>query len=468
MSENIRNAGVVYGTRGEIFDSNEGESVEEFVKQTFGIENVFENKLVMGRCICNGKKDLETDVLLPNSTEAENFMFSKESTKPHVVLIYDKPELNKESDDSKMESDVLVSAKQWEELVASVRKLQLSMETQHTAAAAAPAAAPVPVLGTKVEKLTGPAHEDVTCDACYPLDNNPSISVKSIVGPRFKCLDCIDFDLCSSCEAKGTEIGSHRRHHNMAKINTPLKKGARYDMAGLSSMALNDREIIVDIPEHERDIFQMFSSVEAVREVIRGYRAFCTHKSKASAADSKPRTKSESTSLEITVTRRDNLLTLDMFNNDRRTLPGGCTLAATVFASSSDNSKFVIECYLGPHELRPGNKKIFHKQIPGSFQGSRTTVEISKGGILFYSGSSSWLLDNCIKLRTAAALLSSSPSSSSSTPENGVDYKSLSLPSKEDEGVISSSMTNDEYSLCSESSNESNWGDYDFLSEDDI
>ena len=35
----------------------------------------------------------------------------------------------------------------------------------------------------------------VTCDIC---------KTKPIVGTRYKCCICDDFDLCSSCEAKGT------------------------------------------------------------------------------------------------------------------------------------------------------------------------------------------------------------------------------------------------------------------------
>ncbi|GAV52254.1 hypothetical protein ZYGR_0AG02450 [Zygosaccharomyces rouxii] len=468
MSEIARNAGVVYGARGEIFDAKRGQSIEEFIKQTFGIDDVFKKKLVMGRCICHGKKDLETDILLSNQQDTEGFMFSKESTKPHIVLIYDKPGVETETL-PEPQSDVVVSARQWEELVGSVKKLQLSVETQQNSPAATSATT------STVALPTGPVHQGATCDACYPEEDDTIAN--PIVGSRFKCLDCINFDLCSSCEARGAEVNSHRRHHNMAKINTPLRRGTHLDATGLSSMALNDREVIVDIPEDEKDIFEMFSSVDAVREVIRGYRAYCAHQAKADSSE-KPRSRAELASLEITVTRRDDLLTFNVYNNGRRTLPGGCTLALSECDSALLGSKSAIESHLGPHELRPGNRKLFHKQISQGFTKECARIDIlsgnNKGGVL-YTGFSSCLLETTIKLRPPKLSRSSSPSpsptvtlTSSAAKEDQSNCKPLSSLVKEDEGVISSSLTNDEYSLCSESSSESNWEDYDFLSEDDV
>lgn len=49
-------------------------------------------------------------------------------------------------------------------------------------------------------------HPGVTCDICE----------KSVVGIRFKCVVCPNFDLCSTCEAKGLH-----NDHEMLRITTP-------------------------------------------------------------------------------------------------------------------------------------------------------------------------------------------------------------------------------------------------------
>jgi len=52
-------------------------------------------------------------------------------------------------------------------------------------------------------------HGNVTCDAC---------NVHPIVGPRYNCTVCRDFDLCAKCEATP---GSHPAEHPMLKIRQP-------------------------------------------------------------------------------------------------------------------------------------------------------------------------------------------------------------------------------------------------------
>lgn len=49
------------------------------------------------------------------------------------------------------------------------------------------------------------SHPGVSCDVCH---------VKPITGPRFKCTVCHDYDMCETCEAKG----SHTKNHNLLKI----------------------------------------------------------------------------------------------------------------------------------------------------------------------------------------------------------------------------------------------------------
>lgn len=42
-----------------------------------------------------------------------------------------------------------------------------------------------------------------------------------IVGVRYKCLQCVDFDFCERCEAQSTEKSLHNPQHVFAKINKP-------------------------------------------------------------------------------------------------------------------------------------------------------------------------------------------------------------------------------------------------------
>lgn len=67
-----------------------------------------------------------------------------------------------------------------------------------------------------VEAEFGPVHSNVTCDGC---------GVEGIVGTRYKCTVCPDYDLCENCEPE------HDRSHPTIKINLPL--GQMQSKAGL-------------------------------------------------------------------------------------------------------------------------------------------------------------------------------------------------------------------------------------------
>jgi len=58
-------------------------------------------------------------------------------------------------------------------------------------------------------------HEGVTCDGCQ----------SGIVGIRYKCSVCYDFDLCEACEAKGAAV--HDLAHPLLKIANPIPRRRR-------------------------------------------------------------------------------------------------------------------------------------------------------------------------------------------------------------------------------------------------
>lgn len=74
---------------------------------------------------------------------------------------------------------------------------------------------PEPVLyksGIKTE------HGGVKCDSCF---------VKPIVGKRYKCLHCFDFDLCESCESQNV----HPSTHPMVRFNDQTDTPAAEELA---------------------------------------------------------------------------------------------------------------------------------------------------------------------------------------------------------------------------------------------
>lgn len=66
-------------------------------------------------------------------------------------------------------------------------------------------ARPSPGQGQRPEG-EGPVHVGVTCDGCEG----------AVIGIRYKCCICPDYDLCQSCEAKGLHT-----EHDMFKIIQP-------------------------------------------------------------------------------------------------------------------------------------------------------------------------------------------------------------------------------------------------------
>ena len=56
-------------------------------------------------------------------------------------------------------------------------------------------------------------HSGVTCDGC---------NMRPIVGARYKCVKCDDYDLCQKCE------DDNLHPHNMIKIKKPLPRGDTY------------------------------------------------------------------------------------------------------------------------------------------------------------------------------------------------------------------------------------------------
>jgi hypothetical protein len=77
---------------------------------------------------------------------------------------------------------------------------------------------PPSVIQAAEDKEAPNTHRGVSCDNC---------SVGPIVGIRYKCTACHDFDLCAECEAKGVTVKDHLPSHPLLKIAIPIQRGGR-------------------------------------------------------------------------------------------------------------------------------------------------------------------------------------------------------------------------------------------------
>ncbi|PWN36079.1 uncharacterized protein FA14DRAFT_51584 [Meira miltonrushii] len=100
-------------------------------------------------------------------------------------------------------------------------------------------------------------HPNVICNGCD----------KAIVGPRYKCINCADFDWCHSCESNPAlhHVKSEEEPHLFLKINKPLPDARSVETAKVQAKAtvtaMNKRksahaEEIVDITLKKPDIFE--------------------------------------------------------------------------------------------------------------------------------------------------------------------------------------------------------------------
>ena len=113
-------------------------------------------------------------------------------TVPAAVLVEDITEEERLEDE--LVNDIIRSTVEVASAAASTSAASpFTILHNHSASSASAPAAP--------SEPTGPArHENVICDGC---------NTSPIVGDRFKCAVCPDFDLCSACEAAGKHPASH-------------------------------------------------------------------------------------------------------------------------------------------------------------------------------------------------------------------------------------------------------------------
>lgn len=78
----------------------------------------------------------------------------------------------------------------------------------NTTLAPAPAPAPAPATANPITTV----HRRILCDRCTPTTSLP------IVGARYKCLECDNFDLCEPCVLLNEDVGAHKLTHRMERF----------------------------------------------------------------------------------------------------------------------------------------------------------------------------------------------------------------------------------------------------------
>jgi len=79
-------------------------------------------------------------------------------------------------------------------------------------------------LNQQVEnKSIVPFVHSASCDYCQ----------ENIVGIRYKCANCVDYDLCDTCEAENSEGDIHDRDHVFLKIYRPVQNNIPYILPNL-------------------------------------------------------------------------------------------------------------------------------------------------------------------------------------------------------------------------------------------
>lgn len=62
-------------------------------------------------------------------------------------------------------------------------------------------------------------HHNISCNHC---------TLGPIVGIRYKCLICYDYDLCEACEGKNSKGEIHPASHKLLELREPVVKRARH------------------------------------------------------------------------------------------------------------------------------------------------------------------------------------------------------------------------------------------------
>ncbi|SCU88897.1 LAFA_0E15148g1_1 [Lachancea sp. 'fantastica'] len=304
---------------------------------------------------------------------------------------------------------VSIPAEQVESLIKSIQKLEVSLSEKQEKTTNAET--------NHADSQCDILHEEVVCDGCFPEPWQgsktafPSCQESGFIkGPRYKCVYCYNYDLCSTCVANGVENGTHKKYHNMIRISSPdadlnklcsafnsrtqtkswteseARKNSKF------SVSQTDRDVVIDIPEQNAAIFNYFSNVETENELAElvqdheNYQELLSKvggdKNKLSEAidqflepkysdassgllDASVATAREDDNLIVVeVSKREHVISFRLCNKGPDSVPSGLKL---VFRCFEPPSTVPIKCtlHMGPHEFQRGHYKTLNFNCRG-------------------------------------------------------------------------------------------------------
>ncbi|SCU90638.1 LADA_0F05468g1_1 [Lachancea dasiensis] len=418
-------------------------------------------------------------------------------------------------------SYVSIPTDQLEALINSIRQLEISLKNgediKNNDSDCADAHAATAYADPHCDAL----HEDVICDGCHPENINTSglTSTRSpempfIKGPRYKCLYCFNYDLCAACVQNGVETETHKRYHNMMKVNTPdsdinrLWAGFNDRLHGqtyVSQQSLRSpmvvqpahfnvsstaKDIVIDIPERSSKVFDFFSNVQSESDLAalvgdhEKYQLLlsklegdeekltqlvethldtkATSKNLITSLDASVETAHDADNLiEVEMSKREHVISFKLLNKGPDSVCNGLKL---VFRYFEANSAVPIKCtlHMGPHEFQRDHYKTLNFNCRGliDYFSMANTCQIDlvdhDDQVVFTGisrGGSRLLLRPPMMIGIQESVYSEARESH--------DLETGSQDDRDDRDIISNTMTN-------EDTKDSELEDYDFLSDSDI
>lgn len=245
-------------------------------------------------------------------------------------------------------------------------------------------------LASKIENLNLAVHYGVFCDVCNPFGNN-----YEIMGDRYKCKECFDYDLCSKCYKSGKANNAHSSNHLMDKITIPAartrsRNSTSYQIPPPSypctlkeaTSKIDHNCIFVDIPvdtssskEYETEIVDLvktYDDVAKLKELKAKLSAYndllqLTNNDEhllsavvKSYADSKKDDKEAfmNPKLVVEVSKIDQTLVFHLQNKGSCLTPKNLNL---IFSYLSEGSLTKFSLSIGPHSIYPnGHKRLYY------------------------------------------------------------------------------------------------------------
>ncbi|KAM3161123.1 Atg19 [Lachancea thermotolerans] len=481
------------------------EFLNKVLNENFGVENAVESHVVYYE---NRSFNLNKVFCLQNDNDISQFKAQFEAlrvAKIGVALMNSTsvpPQTLDAIQGNKGEQaagSVSIPVDQLESLIQSIQKLEVSLNKSQQPSGPAKSG----LLNTQSALQSKTIHYQVICDGCHPSTHLGTSSSSFctedgyIKGPRFKCLYCYNYDLCSECVAKGVETGTHQKYHNLIQINTPdgeinkiwsdMNDTPKQDEPAKFSARSSDRDVIIDIPDRNARVFDFFSKIkteEQLAQLINHYEKYENLLAQVSGDDAKLqeavalilspcKTNSLDASIEtaheeedlidVQMGKRDHVISFKLNNRGPRPVPSGLRLVFQYFEPRNANP---VKCtlHMGPHEFQKDSYKTLNFNCRGLIEnfslGNPCKIDlVDQDDDVIFTGSSSGGPNMCLKQPIMFDIQQSVYSEAREVPD-------LEADSVEDQDIISNTVTNEGSQHASR--DDSELDDYDFLSDSDI